>query len=404
MTVLTERAATYIPAPPVDRAAPTPRASLGVLPAEFRFLSWGARFAALGLAWVIVYRLLPVQGLGWFIVVAALANMAILAVGTYLIDDQMAVSDRIAQWLISGSSVVVFGTLISVLIFVFHKGWPALHHWNFFTKTMSGVLPDAPYNQGGILQAIVGTLIQISIAIAITLPLGVGTAVYLNEVGGKFSRIVRTVVDAMTALPSIVAGLFIYTTYIVALHQQPSGFAGALAISVMMLPIIARASDVVLRVVPGSLREASLGLGASRWRTVWHVVLPTARPGLATALILAVARGVGETSPVLIASSYATYMVTNPFHGPMSSLPLSIFTNVISAEDSAKIRGYATACVLLALVLVLFVVARLLARPPSTKPSPWRRFKRLFARPVRRNAPGTASPTDLPDTAVEEPS
>ena len=119
----------------------------------------------------------------------------------------------------------------------------------------------------------------------------------------------------------------------------------------MMLPIIARAAEVVLRVVPGSLREASLGLGASRWRTVWHVVLPTARPGLATALILAVARGIGETSPVLIASGYATFLVKNPMHGVMSSLPLSVYNSVIAPEPQAVVRGYATAAVLLVLVL-----------------------------------------------------
>ena len=119
----------------------------------------------------------------------------------------------------------------------------------------------------------------------------------MTEVGGRFARVVRTVVEAMTALPSIVAGLFIYTVLILGLGFPRSGFAAAMALSVMMLPIIARASDVVLRVVPGGLREASLALGASRWRTVWHVVLPTARPGLATALILGVARGIGETSP-----------------------------------------------------------------------------------------------------------
>src|SRR4029079_18984473 len=121
---------------------------------------------------------------------------------------------------------------------------------------------------------------------------------------------IRTVVEAMTALPAIVAGLFIYSFWILLLGQPRSGMAGALAISVMMLPIIARAADVVLRVVPGNLREASLALGASRWRTVWHVVLPSARPGLATAPILAVARGIGETSPVLIASGHATFLVT----------------------------------------------------------------------------------------------
>ena len=133
----------------------------------------------------------------------------------------------------------------------------------------------------------------------------------------------------------------------------------------LVLSFIARASEVVLRVVPGSLREASFGLGASRWRTVWHVVLPTARPGLATALILAVARGIGETSPVLIASGYATFLVTHPMRGVMSSLPLSVFNSVIAPEPQAVVRGYATAAVLLILVLILFVIARLLARPPS---------------------------------------
>jgi phosphate transport system permease protein len=363
---------------------PMPRASVGALPLETRFLTWGARLAALGLAWVIVERLLPMDGLGWFLVVAAACNLAVLAVGTLVNDSPIAMADRVAQWSVSTAALVVFVALITVLVFVFKRGWEALHYWNFFTQTMHTTLPDAPYNQGGVLQSIVGTLIQIGIAVAITLPLGVATAVYMNEVGGRFARVIRTVVEAMTALPSIVAGLFIYSFWILILGQPRSGMAGALAISVMMLPIVARASDVVLRVVPGSLREASLALGASRWRTTWHVVLPSARPGLATALILAVARGIGETSPVLIASGYATFIVTQPFHGVMSSLPLSVYNSVIAPEPAAVVRGYATAAVLLILVLILFVIARLLARPPSAKPSLLRRLRRSFA-PARRS-------------------
>jgi phosphate transport system permease protein len=371
-----DAATTHVPDRDPHAAAPVPRTSLGVLPLEYRFLSWGARFAALGLAWVIVERLLPIQGLGWLVVVAALCNLMLLAVGTLVIDSPIATADRVAQWLFSTGAMVVFLALGSTLAFVFKRGWPALHHWNFFTQTMHTTLPDAPYNQGGVLNSVVGTLIELGIAVAITLPLGVGTAVYLNEVGGRFARMIRTVVEAMTALPSIVAGLFIYSFWILALHQPRSGLAGALAIGVMMLPIVARASDVVLRVVPGNLREASFALGASRWRTIWHVVLPTARPGLATALILAVARGVGETSPVLIASGYATFMVANPTHGVMSSLPLSVYNSVIAPEPQAVVRGYATAAVLLILVLTLFVIARLLARPPSAKPSLRRRIRR----------------------------
>ncbi|MGC4110279.1 MAG: phosphate ABC transporter permease PstA [Nocardioides sp.] len=379
---------TVIPDHGPDTAPPVPRTSLGVLPLEYRFLSWGARFAALGLGWLLTERVLPVQGFGWFVVFAALANVVLLAVGTLVIDTPIAMADRVAQWVVSAGALVVMAALASTIGFVFKRGWPALHHWNFFTQTMHTTLPDAPYNQGGVLQSVVGTLIEIGIAVAITLPLGVGTAVYMNEVGGRFARIIRTVVEAMTALPSIVAGLFVYSFWIISLHQPRSGFAGAMAIGVMMLPIVARASDVVLRVVPGNLREASLGLGASRWRTIWHVVLPTARPGLATALILAVARGVGETSPVLIASGYATFLVTQPFHGVMSSLPLSVYNSVIAPEPQAVVRGYATAAVLLMLVLILFVIARLLARPPSAKPSLRRRIQRSLQ--SRRPSPEVA--------------
>jgi phosphate transport system permease protein len=376
---------TFIPRP-AGAQEPLPRGSIGVLPLENQFLTWGARVAAVALAWVIVERLLPVQGLGWILVVAGVCNLALLAVGTLLVDSPVATADRVAQWLVSTGALLVFAALATTIGFVFKRGWPALHHWNFFTQTMHTTLPDAPYDQGGVLQSITGTLIEIGIAVAITLPLGVGTAVYMNEIGGRFARVIRTVVEAMTALPSIVAGLFIYSFWIITLHQPRSGFAGALAIGVMMLPIVARASDVVLRVVPGNLREASLALGASRWRTIWHVVLPTARPGLATALILAVARGVGETSPVLIASGYATFLVSQPFHGVMSSLPLSVYNSVIAPEPQAVVRGYATAAVLLMLVLVLFVIARLLARPPSAKPSLRRRLRRALT-PARSHSP-----------------
>ncbi len=331
--------------------------------------------------------------------VAVVCNAVLLAVGTLVIDNRIAMADRIAQLVVSTGATIVFLTLGTVLFFVFKRGWAALHYWNFFSQTMQTTLPDAPFNQGGVLQSIVGTLIELAIAIAITLPLGVATAVYVNEVGGRFARLIRTVVEAMTALPSIVAGLFIYSFWIIILHEPRSGLAGALAISVMMLPIIARASEVVLRVVPGSLREASLGLGASRWRTIWHVVLPTARPGLATALILAVARGIGETSPVLIASGYATFMVTHPQSGVMSSLPLSVYNSVIAPEPRAVVRGYATAAVLLILVLTLFVIARLLARPPSAKPSLRRRIRGSLES-VRRPAPRAASA--VPSRLTEE--
>ena len=370
---------THVPRVGLETPAPVPRAGLGAKPAEDRFVVWGARIAALALAWVITQRMLPTPGLGWFLAVFAVMNVAILAVSTALTDNVTVVKDRIAQWVISAGALVVFLALFSTVFFVFHRGWHALTHWNFFFDDMTGVGPSDPLDKGGILHAIIGTLIEIAIAVAITLPLGVGTAIFMTEVGGRFAKVVRTVVEAMTALPSIVAGLFIYTTLIIALGVPRSGLAAGMAISVMMLPIIARASDVVLRVVPGGLREASLALGASRWKTVWNVVLPTARPGLATALILGVARGIGETSPVLITSGAASFVVTDPTQGVMNSLPLYIFSTVRSGVPVAIERAFGTASVLLVLVLVLFIVARLLARPAGTRPGVVTRLRRALA-------------------------
>jgi phosphate transport system permease protein len=288
------------------------------------------------------------------------------------------VKDRVAESVITGTALVVVTAVLSAVVFVASRGWRPLTHLNFFTHDMSGVGPKDGFDHGGILHAIVGSGIELGIALAITLPLGIGTAVFMTEVGGRFARIVRTVVEAMTALPSIVAGLFIYTVFIVALGQPRSGMAAALAIAVMMLPIIARAADVVLRVVPGGLREASLALGASRWRTVWHVVLPTARPGLATAVILGVARGVGETSPVLLTSGAAAFMVADPSGGAMNSLPLFIYSTVRSGEPTAITRAFGAATVLLLLVLVLFVTARLLARQRTGGPGLLTRLVRIF--------------------------
>ncbi|MBN9619032.1 MAG: phosphate ABC transporter permease PstA, partial [Actinobacteria bacterium] len=222
--------------------------------------------------------------------------------------------------------------------------------------------PLNPLTQGGIKHAIFGSLIELGIAVVVSLPLGLATAVYLSEVGGRFARVVRTIVEAMTALPDLVAGLFVYAFLIVALGYGRTGFAAGLALSITMLPIIARSSEVVLRVVPGGLREAGLALGASHWRTVWQVVLPTARTGLGTALILGMARGIGETAPVLIVSSASTYTQINPFSNPMNSLPLFIYDKLKQPDHLSQVRAWGAASVLLAVVIVLFAVVRFLAR------------------------------------------
>ena len=357
---------THLPTYDDDAAPAIPRSSLGKPTPDERFVNWGSLAASFAMAWLLTQRLLPMAGPAWLLVTWFVLSLVLGAITTGMRGGWPEVADVLARRVILWAAASVAAALVSTIVFVALRGWRPVVHWNFFTDDMAGIGPKDALDRGGVLHAILGSMIELGIGLLVTLPLGIGTAVFMNEVGGTFARVVRTVVEAMTALPSIVAGLFIYSTFILAFHLPPSGLAAGLAIAVMMLPIVARASDVVLRVVPGGLREASLALGASRWKTVWHVVLPTARPGLATAVILGVARGVGETSPVLLTSAASTFVSTNPVQ-VMNSLPLFIYTNVRSGEPMAITRAFGAATVLLALVLILFVTARLLARPPRTK-------------------------------------
>jgi phosphate transport system permease protein len=293
---------------------------------------------------------------------------------------------------------VIFGALAFVVFFTLWRGREALVHPNFFTQDMSRAGPLQPVTVGGIKHALVGTLWMIGISLAITVPLGLACAVYLNEVRGRMSGFVRTIVDAMTALPSIVAGLFIYATLILILHFQKSALAAALAISVMMLPIIIRASDVVLRLVPGNLREASSALGAPQWRTVWHVVLPTARSGLATSVILGTARGLGETAPVLLTAGFTASLNTNPVRGPMVSLPLVAFEFVKNNKQAMIARGFAAAAFLMLVVLALFVLARVIGGrgPGHVSRRQANRIRRASARDLARfDSRASAGPQPL---------
>jgi phosphate transport system permease protein len=327
----------------------------------------GSALAALALVWVVYCGVLAFSGTLGFIVCWWLAFIALYGLISAMSNPRPIVADRLVSVVVLSAAMLVGLALLSTILHIFHKGWPALHHLNFYTQDMSGVRPTAALTEGGILHAIVGSGIEVGIAVAISLPLGVATAVYLTEVGGRLSRIVRTVVEAMTALPDILAGLFVYTVLIISFHAERTGLTAALALVVTIIPIIARSAEVVLRVVPGGLREASLALGASQSQTVRRVVLPTARSGLATALILGIARIAGETAPLLIVSSATTYFNSDPLHGQMNSLPLFIISSVRSGQKQAIIRGYGAAALLLTLVLGLFVLTRFLARDKAAR-------------------------------------
>jgi phosphate transport system permease protein len=322
----------------------------------------GAAIASLCLVWLLFTGILPFSGKLGFVLCWYVAFVGLYAGVTALSQPQPIVVDRIASAIVHGGAAAAGLALASTVTYTFVKGWPAYSHLNFFTQTMKGVGPTAPMSQGGILHAIVGSLVEVGIAVVASVPLAIATAVYMTEVGGRFSRIVRTVIEAMTALPDLVAGLFVYAVLIVGLGNKRTGIAAALALSITMLPIIARSSEVVLRNVPAGLREAAYALGAPQWRSVLRVILPTALPGLATALILGIARGIGETAPVIITSGASTYFNADPFHDPMNSLPLYIYTSIRNASPQSITRGYGAASVLLAVVVVLFALIRLLAR------------------------------------------
>ncbi|MFC3578434.1 phosphate ABC transporter permease PstA [Streptomyces yaanensis] len=343
----------------------------------------GAAVSGFCLTVLLFGELASFSGALGFTVTAYLAFLAVYAVLTGLEEDGQAVRDRVMTVVLWTAATLLFSGLVLVIGFTAWRGHEALPYGNFFTQDMQEAGPLDPITRGGIAHAMLGTLIMIAIALSITVPLGLACAVYLNQIPGRFSRFVRTIVEAMTALPSIVAGLMVYATWILILGMPKSGLAAAFAISVMMLPIVIRAADVVLRLVPGTLTEAAEALGAPRWRTVWHVVLPTARSGLATAVILGTARGIGETSPVLLTAGFTAALNTDPTSGPMISLPLAVFNFVKSPQPAMIARGFGAAAVLMALVLVLFAIARVIGgRGPGHQN---RRQARRTARASRRD-------------------
>jgi phosphate transport system permease protein len=327
----------------------------------------GSLLSSLALVWIVYDHILDGSGALGFAVCWYIVFLIVYACVVALNNPRQIVVERLVTATLYLIAAIVIGALASTVIYTFFEGWRAFLHANFFTHDMSGVSPTAPLNEGGILHAIVGTIIEVGIAVAISVPLGVGTAVYMTEVGGRGSKLVRTVVEAMTALPEILAGLFVYVVLIVGFGLPKSGIAASAAMAVTMVPIIARAGEVALRVVPSGLREASSALGATHWNTVRRVVLPSARAGLGTATILAVARGIGETAVVLITSGASSFLTFNPTGVPMNSLPLYIYTAYSTHEPGAITRAFGAASVLLTMVLALFVVIRLFLRDKSAR-------------------------------------
>jgi phosphate transport system permease protein len=265
-------------------------------------------------------------------------------------------TDRVMRGLLGAGTVAALIPLVLVIYYVLLKGLGALS-WSFFSTDPTGNFLGDP---GGIKSAILGTIEIVVLASVIAIPIGIGVALYLVEYGkqGRLAYVIRYFVDVMTGVPSIVFGLFVYVTLVVGTGY--AAWKGSVALALLMLPIVARSSEVVLLLVPDSLREAALALGTPRWRVVLRIVLPTAASGLVTGALLSVARAAGETAPLLFTASLVNG--TNFALGkPTNSLPLQIFSDVQQAQDRLQQRAWGAALTLVALILLLTLFARLLA-------------------------------------------
>jgi phosphate transport system permease protein len=264
--------------------------------------------------------------------------------------------DAVMSVVITSLSIAAFVPWLSIFFSLIQNGYKAIY-LGYFTSDMRVTGPDDDLNFGGVGHAIVGSLIMVLIATVVTLPLGILSGMYLSEIRGRFSFLVRFVVQSMSGVPSIVAGLFIYATVVIPMGKY-SGLAGSAALAVLMLPTVARTSEEVLKLVPDDLRTAGYALGSRQWRTAVMIVLPTVRSGLVTAAILGIARVVGETAPLILTSLYASNFQFNPVEGPIAALPTYVFGLLKLGTEYAIARAWAGSLVLMVVVAILFAIAR----------------------------------------------
>lgn len=271
------------------------------------------------------------------------------------------VTDAFIYVLAIGASIFSLIIICSLIFSLLVNGLKAMSA-AFISQNNVYISPSTPLEYGGVGHAILGTILIVGISMLIAIPIGIATAVYVTEVRGRAVPYVRFFVQAMSGVPSVVAGLFILTTLILTGALRTSAVAGGLAYAILMLPTIARTAEEVLRLIPDDLRTGALALGSTRARVVMKVVLPAAKTGIITAIVLGVARVVGETAPLLLTVGISDQTVVNPVNSPISALPTYIFTNVAQPYPDAVTRAWGAALVLMILVAILFVLARVIGR------------------------------------------
>lgn len=292
--------------------------------------------------------------LGFYL--AFIISYSIIATVFGLRHDKVKGADRLATAFITLGFATAFIPWSSILYTVVKRGWPTIYG-GFFTNDMRVTAADDDLRMGGLSHALVGTGLMLTLAAVISIPLGILTAAYITEIRGRLSGFVRIMIQSMSGVPSIVAGLFIYATVVA--RFKFSGLAGALALSILMLPTIARTAEEVLKLVPEEVRSASYALGASQMATTFRIILPAARSGLVTASMLGVARVAGETAPLILTSFYSAVFSLKVFADPIGSLPMYTYQNFGVGTETALTRAWGGALVLMMIILVLFSVARI---------------------------------------------
>ncbi|PQM44825.1 Phosphate transport system permease protein PstA 1 [Mycobacterium talmoniae] len=266
------------------------------------------------------------------------------------------IKDNVATTFFFASFVTALIPLVWLLWVVIARGWYAVTRSGWWTHSLRGVLPEQ--FAGGVYHALYGTLVQAGVAAVLAVPLGLMTAVFLAEYGSsRLARVTTFMVDVLAGVPSIVASLFIFSLWIATLGFEQSAFAVSLALVLLMLPIVVRATEEMLRLVPDELREASFALGVPKWKTIVRIVIPVALPGILSGVLLSLARIIGETAPVLVLVGYSRSINFDIFDGNMASLPLLIYTELSNPEHAGFLRVWGAALTLIIVVAVINVVA-----------------------------------------------
>ncbi len=353
------------------RSAEELQAALPSAATRVRELPGWAPWAILGATAVVVIG--ATLALGGSIALAVVLTAVVYAVAVYatsrVVEGSRKATDRLVTVVVTTAFLIAMAPLVSVVITVLANGI-ARFDAQFFTNSMRGVIGQG----GGGYHAILGTITITALAALMSIPVGLLTAVYLVEYGhGKLSRAITFFVDVMTGIPSIVAGLFAFALF--ALFAGPGvrmGFMGSVALSVLMIPVVVRSTEEMLKIVPNELREASYALGVPKWRTILKVVVPTSIAGIASGITLSIARVIGETAPLLIAVGITTGVNLNPFDSRMATLPVFSYYSYVAPgvpREPFIDRAWTAALVLIILVMVLNLAARLIARLFAPKTS-----------------------------------